>query len=209
MRHPVPRHAHRPAVSSLDVQVLQTAAALENLAVACYESVARLRAVQDGSPLLREFVARTRAQHAAHAQAFNAAAVRAGGRAQHAPDHRYATTVKQALDSLASADGGGGGAASAVSLLESLEDTKVQSYARFASLTSPALRPLLVSVASVEAEHRAFLLAAVLLLNAGAGELLRLPTDAAGLPSAIGSGCFSKPFYPTVAASAVDEGAVR
>lgn len=199
-------HNHKRVVSSLDVQVLQTAASLENLAVASYESVARLRAVKDGSPMLLAFATKTRAQHAAHAKAFNAAAVRAGGKAQRAPDHRYAATVTQALASLTRADAG---AVSAVSLLESLEDVKAQSYARFASLTSPALRPLLVSVASVEAEHRAFLLAALLLLNSGAGDLLRVPTDTGGLPSAIGSGCFPRPFYPTTGASAVDEGAVR
>ncbi len=205
-------HTHKRVVSSLDVQVLQTAASLENLAVASYESVARLRTVKDGSPMLLAFVTKTRAQHAAHAEAFNAAAVRAGGKAQHALDHRYAAPVTQALASLARSGAGAGagaGVVSAVSLLESLEDVKAQSYARFASLTSPVLAPLLVSVASVEAEHRAFLLAALLLLNAGAGDLLRVPTVAGELPAAVGSGCFPRAFYPTAGASAVDEGAVR
>lgn len=187
---------------SLDVQVLQTAASLENLVAGCYGSAVRLAAVKDGNPALRAFVTRTRTQHAAHAMAFNAAAARAGGTAQHAPDRRYAGPVRRALASLA-------GAESLVSLLESLEDVNAQSYTRYASLASPSLRTLFVSVAAVEAGHRSFLLAVLRLLNLGATDLISIPAIADRLPGAIGSGCFPRAFYSTKLASAIDEGSVR
>lgn len=192
--------------ASLDVQVLQTSASLENLAVASYRSAERLRAIRDGSPVLASFMSRTRAHHAAHAAVFNAAVVRAGGRPQHAPDPRYIGAVRHALAKLTGAPSVDG-VASVVSLLESLEDLKAQSYVRYASLTSQKLRPLLVSAAAVEAQHRSFLLAVLQLLSAGAE--VAIPAVAGELPDVIGSACFPRVFYPTAGASAVDEGVVR
>ncbi len=190
-------------MKSLDVQILQTAASLENLAVSSHESAARSPFVAHGNPALRAFITRSRDQHAAHAKAFNAAAVRAGGAAQHAADPRYAHPVSLALASLT-------GTVSIVSLLESLEDVKAQTYTRYASLTSSNnLRSLYVSVAAVEAQHRAFLLATLQLLNIGAEELISAPDRAGRLPGAIGTGSFPHAFYPTAQASAIDEGSVR
>ncbi len=195
-------HAPRRAPISLAVQVLQTAASLENLAVASYASAARVPAVREGNPALAEFLRRTRAQHAAHATAFNAAVARAGGRAQHAPDPRYAVPVTRALAGLTNA-------ASVVSLLESLEDVNAQSYTRYASLTAPKLRMMFVSVATVEAAHRSFLLTALKLLTVGDASLLAAPAAAPGLPDAAGAAGFPRAFYPTAQASAINEGAVR
>ncbi len=188
--------------ASLDVQVLQTAASLENLAVSCYAATARLAAVRNGDPLLASFLARTRAQHAAHADAFNGAAARAGGKPQHAPDPRYAAPVRQALASLT-------GVASIVSLLEALEDAKAQTYTRYASLSSPGLRSMFVSVAAVEAGHRSFLLAALKLLSVGAGGLIGGSDRLAELPGVVGASSCPHAFYPTIESSAVDEGVVR
>lgn len=191
------------AAGSLDVQVLQTAASLENLTVASYEAAGRRRLGQHGYPGLAAFIARSVRQHAAHAAAFNAAAADAGGSAQHAADPRYATTLHWDLALLT-------GAEPLVSLLESLEDLNAQSYTRYATLAnSPALRRLFVSVATDEAQHRSFLLAAQLLLSTGPASSLRGHTAAAELPAAIGSRCAPLAFYPTAAASAIDEGAVR
>jgi hypothetical protein len=191
-----------PAVSSLDVQVLQTAASLENLAVASYGIAARLAAVH-GNPALAAFVRRTRAQHAEHADAFNAAVRRASGRPQHAADPRYAVAVGRAL-------AGQHDAAAAVSVLAALEDTKAQSYTRYTSLTSvPALRKLFVSTAAVEAQHRAYLLAALQLLDQGPAELLARPALVSELPPTIGASCCPRAYYQTAGASAIDEGTVR
>ncbi|HWF80293.1 MAG TPA: ferritin-like domain-containing protein [Streptosporangiaceae bacterium] len=193
---------------SLDVQVLQTSASLENLAVACYASAARLPTIRDGDRALATFIARTRAHHAAHAAAYNAAAVREGGRPQRAPDPRYAGAVRHALERLTGAPSVTS-LASIVSLLEALEDLKAQSYVRYASLTSPKLRSLLVSVAAVEAQHRSFLLATLQLLSVGAEGLIEIPTDPGELSGVIGVECFPRAFYSTAGASAVDEGVVR
>lgn len=201
------RHQRKPPparqlTSSLDVKVLQTAASLENLAVASYDTVARLFASATAPAALGTFAARSKAEHMAHAAAFNAAAVRAGGAAQHAADPRYAASVHGDAEHLRDA-------AQAVSLLESLEDVNAQSYTRYASLASSrVVRALLVSVAVDEAAHRAFLLAAQQLLTAGPTELLAFPTRPAELPAAVGSECFPAAFYPTGDASAVDEGAL-
>ena len=187
---------------SLDVQVLQTAAALENLAVAAYADAARLPVMRDGDPALAAFANRTRTQHQAHARAFNAAAVRAGGKAQHAPDPRYAVPVARALHGLADP-------ASAVNVLESVEGINAQSFTRYASLAGPQLRSMFVSVATVEAAHGAWLLAMLKLLQTGEVRLTGQPMAAARLPDTLGPACFPLAFYPTADASAIDEGAVR
>lgn len=193
-------HAPKHAPDSLAVQLLQTSASLENLAVAAYASAARLAPVREGNPALAAFVAATRRQHAAHARAFNAALARVGARAQHAPDPRYRTPVARALRNLTDA-------ASAVSVLESLEDINAQSFTRYASLAAPALRSMFVSVGCVEAAHRAFLLAALKLLETG--EVKDLAATPGELPGALGAACFPQAFYLTAQASAIDEGVVR
>jgi hypothetical protein len=195
------RKSGHPVVP-LDVQVLQTAASLENLAVASYGAAARLEVIERGNPALAEFITRTRDQHASHANAFNAAVARAGGKPQHAPDPRYATVVGRAL-------AGQNDAAYVVSLLGSLEDLKAQSYTRYATLASPKLRSLMVSVACVEAAHRSFLLAVLKLLTAGATELIKIPAVPGELPGSLGSECFAGAFYRTADASAIDQGEVR
>jgi Ferritin-like domain len=201
-RHKAPGRAG-PAPTSLDVQVLQTAASLENLAVAAYHAAGLLELGRHGYPILGSFVARSQRQHSAHAAAFNAAAARAHGAAQHAADPRYAATVHADMLHMTEAE-------PVVSLLESLEDVNAQSYTRYASLAiSPALRQLFVSVAVAEAEHRSFLLVAQLLLDAGPADLLRVPTVPGELPAAIGTKCVPPAFYPTAAASAIDQGTVQ
>jgi hypothetical protein len=192
--------------SSLDVQVLQTSASLENLAVAAYAAAARLPAIRASDPALLAFIARTRIQHAAHAAAFNTAAVRAGGGPQHKADPRYSVAVSRAL-------AGPNDAASVVSLLESLEDLKAQSYTSYAGLAGPRLRGLFVSVAGVEAAHRSILVALAKLLGAGMTDLIAdgpaSGSSLSGWPGAIGAGSLPDAFYPTAQASAIDEGAVR
>jgi hypothetical protein len=189
-------------MNQLDTELLQTAASLENLAVRSYALAGRLAAVSESSPVLLSFARQTMAQHAGHAKLFNARAVKAGGRPQPAPDPRYAAAVRDALTGQANAAG-------VLSLLESLEDTKAQTYTRYASLCGADLRSLFVSVAAVEAQHRAFLLAALRLFESGELALAGHPAELGRLPGAVGAGCLPVAFYPTAGASAVDEGAVR
>jgi Ferritin-like domain len=201
-RSPGTSRHHKHSVPSLNIQVLQTAASLENLAVLAYGSAARLAVIRDGDPALAAFASRTRTQHAAHAKAFNAAVVRAGGSAQPDADPRYAVPVSRALRDLADA-------ASAVTVLESLESINAQSFTRYASLAGPELRSMFVSVATVEAAHGAYLLAMLKLLQTGEAGLTGFPRAAADLPGTLGAACFPLAFYSTAQASAIDEGAVR
>jgi hypothetical protein len=191
------------AASSDDVMALQTAASIENLAVSVYTTAAGLPFIKDGNKTVAAFIAKTTTQHQAHAQAFNAAATQAGGKAQNAPDPKYAAVVKQMLPSIK-------GPGDVVSLAITLEDVAAQTYTSYTSKVSDAtLRKLFASVAPVEAQHRATLLAVQALLAGNDASLIAIPTDLSKLPAAAGSVGFPDAFYPTKNASPISEGAVQ
>ena len=184
----------------LDVQVLQTAASLENLAVASYTTAAKLPFVVGGSGQLRALIARNAAHHTAHAQAFNLSAHKAGGAEQHAADARYAANVRKILATT-------GDPTSLVGLFTELEDIIAQTCTRYAILaTGGGVRSQFASVASVEAQHGAELLIVRTLLDAGRAE----PAGtAAALPAAVGTAGIPLAVYLTADASAINEGVVR
>ena len=191
------------AASSDDIQALQTAASIENLAVSVYTTAAGLPFIKDGNKTVAAFITKTTAQHQAHAQAFNAAATQAGGKAQTAPDPKYAAVVKQKLPSIKTP-------ADVVALAITLEDVAAQTYTKNVSqVTDAQLRKLFASVAPVEAQHRSVLLAVQALLASGDASLIAIPTDVAKLPAAAGSVGFPDAFYPTTMASPISEGAVQ
>ena len=68
------------ADKTMDVQMLQTAASIENLAVATYDTALTLDFIGGGSAngVVKAFVEKTKEQHQQHAEAFNAAATRLG-----------------------------------------------------------------------------------------------------------------------------------
>ena len=72
------------ASSSSDVQILQTAASIENLAVSTYKTALTLPYIGGSSanPVVTKFSQVTMGQHAQHADAFNAAVKSLGGKAQ-------------------------------------------------------------------------------------------------------------------------------
>ena len=191
------------ATSSNDVMALQTAASIENLAISVYRTAAGLSFIKDGNKTVAAFIAKTTTQHEAHAKAFNAAATQAGGKAQNAPDAKYAAVVKKALPSIKTP-------ADVVALAITLEDVAAQTYTKnVGQVSSAELRRLFASVAPVEAQHRATLLAVQALLAGHLGSLVAIPTDAAKLPAAAGSVGFPAAFYPTKSASPITEGAVK
>jgi hypothetical protein len=195
--------ARAAAATSNDIMTLQTAASIENLAVSVYNTAAGLPFIKDGNKTVAAFIAKTSAQHVAHAQAFNAAATQAGGKAQTAPDPKYAAIVKAALPTIKTP-------ADVVKLAITLEDVAAQTYtANVSHVSDPQLRKLFASVAPVEAQHKAVLLAVQALLAGGHPELIALPTDPAKLPAAAGSVGFPDAFYPTKLASPASEGAVQ
>jgi rubrerythrin len=195
--------AGQASAAGNDVMALQTAASIENLAVAVYTTAAGLPFIKNGNTTVAAFIAKTTMQHKAHAEAFNAASTQAGGKAQTAADPKYAAVVKSALPTIK-------GPADVVKLAITLEDVAAQTYTKNVSdVTDPALRKLFGSVAPVEAQHRAVLLAVQALLAGGGASLIAIPTQPAKLPAAAGSVGFPASFYPTTSASPVSEGAVK
>jgi rubrerythrin len=185
------------------VQALQTAASIENLAITVYQTATTLPFIKNGNPTVAAFITKTTTQHQAHAHAFNAAITPTGGTTQTHPDPKYATIVQQTLPTITTP-------ADVIKLAITLEDVAAQTYTNNVShVTSPALRTLFGSVAPVEAQHRAVLLAVQALLAGNATNLITIPTQPAMLPAAAGSIGFPDSFYPTSAASPVTEGAIQ
>jgi hypothetical protein len=188
-----------------DVAALQTAAGLENLAVQTYKTALTLPFIGGSSanPVVKAFAEKTMGQHNEHATAFNAAVQRLGGKPQLAPDPKYAQVVQQTIPKIK-------GAADVVGLAITLEDVAAQTYVKNVGLVSTAeLRQLFASVAGVESQHKAILLAVQALIKGGAPELIALPPDLTKLPDAAGSVGFPDTFYPTTMAAPVEEGAVK
>lgn len=195
--------ARGAAASADDISALQTAASIENLAVSVYETAAGLSFIKSGNATVSAFITKTTAQHKAHGQAFNSAVTQAGGKVQNAPNPKYAAIVKEALPSIKSP-------ADVVKLAITLEDVAAQTYTAYVSkVTDPQLRKLFASVAPVEAQHRAVLLAVQALLAAGDASLITIPTNVAKLPASAGSVGFPDAFYPVKNASPTSEGAVQ
>ncbi len=191
--------------ATTDVAALQTAASIENLAVSTYQTALTLPFIGGSSanPVIRAFAQKTMTQHTEHAQAFNAAAVKLGGKAQTGTDPKYAPVVAAAVPKIK-------GPGDVVSLAITLETVAAETYVKDTSLvTTPDLRQLFTSVAGVEAQHQAVLLAVQALLNANDAAMIALPPPVAQLPKAAGSVGFPNAFYPTSMASPAAEGAVQ
>ena len=187
----------------LDVQVLQSAASLENLIVAAYTSAAAMPFVATGSDGLRALIARNLAHHTAHAKSFNRAVAKAGGAQQHKADPRYAAPVAEALARTKDP-------ATLVGRLDQLEDIIAQTCARYAGLAGGGeLRTLFVNVASVEAQHSAELLIVRALFDGGYTDPGGAAADLRAVPAAVGIAGIPQAVYPTADASAINEGTVR
>jgi hypothetical protein len=193
------------AQASSDVQLLQTAASLENLAVATYDTALTLDFIGGASaiPTVRTFVMTTKDQHTAHAQAFNAAVKQLEGKEQTAPDPVLLDVVNQAKPTLT-------GPGPVIDLAITLEDTAAQTYvANTGALTNADARKVTASIMGVEAQHVSVLLAVKALVEANLTDQVKLPPDAARLPAAAGSVGFPNAFYKTDKSRPADEGAVK
>jgi hypothetical protein len=193
------------ADKTMDVQMLQTAASIENLAVATYDTALTLDFIGGASAngVVKTFVEKTKEQHQQHAEAFNAAVTRLGGKAQDQPDPVLLGVVNNAKPSLT-------GPAQVVDLALELEDGAAQTYvANTGTYANKNARTVTASIMGVEAQHVAILNAVKALLAGGAADLITLPPDAAKLPAAAGSVGFPDAFYPTTDARPANEGAVQ
>ncbi|HEY3832554.1 MAG TPA: ferritin-like domain-containing protein [Acidimicrobiia bacterium] len=193
------------ADQSTDVQMLQTAASLENLAVATYGTALGLDFIggSKANPVVKAFVMKTRAQHKDHADAFNAAAASAGGKKQMNPDPVLLGVVNSAKPTLTTP-------AAVVGLAIQLEMGAAETYvASTGAASDVSARQVFASVMGVEAQHVAILMAVQALLAGGAPQLIALPPDLAKLPAAAGNIGFPDSFYKTDMARPASEGAVK
>jgi hypothetical protein len=200
------------AASSQDIQILQTAASIENLAVATYKTALTLPYIGSSSAnaVVNKFARVTMNQHAQHADAFNAAARALGGKSQTKPDPAFVPVVNKAVASLSGASAAQG-TLGVVGLALELENIAAETYVKDTVLVkSSSNKGLFASIMGVEAQHVAVLLAVQALLKAGAPQLISLaPGTAASLPAAAGSVGFPNAFYKTNSAAPASQGAVK
>ena len=191
------------ADQSTDVQMLQTAASIENLAVATYGTALTLPFVPQLPKAVQTFVTTTKAQHMDHAQAFNAAITQLGGKAQNEPDPVLLGVVNKAKPTLT-------GPAPLIDLALQLEQGAAETYVADVGAFSDAnARKVTASIMGVEAQHVAVLNAVKALVTAGHPEYITLPPPLEKLPAAAGSVGFPDAFYKTDQARPATEGAVK
>ena len=187
------------AASSTDVQILQTAASIENLAVATYKTALTLPYIggSAANPVITKFAQVTMGQHVQHGDAFNAAARSLGGKTQSKPDPAFVPVVNKAVASLNGVSASQG-ALGVVGLAMELENIAAETYSKDTVLATKAKnKALFASVMGIEAQHVSVLLAVQALLMAGAPQLISLaPGTAAALPAAAGSVGFPQRLLP-------------
>jgi hypothetical protein len=200
------------AAKSSDVQILQTAASLENLAVSTYKTALTLPYIGGSAadPVVTQFAQVTMGQHAQHAGAFNAAVKHLKGKVQHKPDPAFVPVVNKAVASLNGASAAQG-ALGVVALALELENVAAETYVKDTTVAkSKSNKALFASIMGIEAQHVSVLLAVQALLKAGAPQDISLsPGTAAMLPSAAGSVGFPNAFYKTNMAAPAKQGAVK
>lgn len=169
------------ADEALDIQILQTAASLELLAVATYNTALTLPFIKNGNKTVVAFAETTSKQHDEHGAAFNAQAKALGGQERTEPNEKFAKVVEDAKPTLKAP-------LDVVKLAAALEevasDTYLTNISQFGDTKSISL---MGSVLGVEVQHLATLKAVQALLEGGAPELIAVPTDLAALPAAAGS----------------------
>ncbi|MHB8220154.1 MAG: ferritin-like domain-containing protein [Acidimicrobiales bacterium] len=200
------------ASASPDIQMLQTAASIEVLAVSTYTTALTLPYIggATANPVVTKFCQVTRSQHTQHEKAFNAAITGLGGKTQTNPDPVFVPVVQKAVAGLAGASAAQG-ALGVVALALELENVAAETYVNDTiKASSSQNKALFASIMGVEAQHAAILLAVQALLKAGAPQLISLaPTTVAKLPAAAGSVAFPNAFYPTSQAAPANQGAVK
>ncbi len=196
------------ASTSMDIQILQTAASIEVLAVATYSVALTLPFIggPSANPVISGFAKTTMAQHSQHLAAFNAAVTQLGAKAQNSPDPVLLSVVNKAKAGLTTP-------LDVVNLALELEQGAAETYVKDVALLSGSNKSAIATTASimgVEAQHASILRAVQALLQAGAPQLIQLsPTLVTSLPAVAGSVGFPNSFFPTTAARPVNEGALQ
>jgi len=198
--------ARAAADPAFDVQLLQTAASIENVLVSTYETLLALPLLSgpNANPVLKVVFTIARSQHADHATACNDIATKLGGRRQDSPNPGLAQVVTRARP--ASSDLGG-----AIDLALQLESASAQTYQNEASLLGDLnARRLAASIMGVESDHVGLLLVAKALVAARTPELLVFdPSTGSRLAPEIATAGFPDSFSKGDQARPAGEGAVR
>jgi rubrerythrin len=205
---PVLRLRGTPAFAdrALDVQMLQTSASVENLAVELYEAALELPVIggERAEPLVRDLFTRTRDQHADHAKACNAALTKLGARSQGNADAALRDLVARARS----------GATDVSRTLEAAIAVETAAAATYqsnaAALLDTDARRVTAAIGGVEAQHVAALALFAAILREGSPELLRLsPATVEDLPADLATAGLPGSFTATDRARPPAEGAVR
>jgi uncharacterized protein YbjQ (UPF0145 family) len=201
------------AGSSKDIQILQTARSIENLAISTYKTALTLPYIGGSSanPVITKFCQVTMGQHVQHDDAFTAAIKSLHGQQQNAADPAFVPVVKNAVAGLSGATASEG-ALGVVGLALELENIAAETYVKDTTLVSSTTnRALFASIMGIEAQHAAVLLAVQALLKADAPQLISLsePATVEALPAAAGSVGFPNAFYKTNSAAPPKQGAVK
>ncbi|MHB8293926.1 MAG: ferritin-like domain-containing protein [Acidimicrobiales bacterium] len=203
----VPAHS----AAARDIETLQTAAAIENLAVLMYGQLRALASLSGpGSvPFVLEVIDRTRADHVEHAVSYNATITTLHGRQQQGVDPVLDTSL------ISPGLAGATTAVQALTLASKLENISAQTYvANLSRLTDTQARKVTASVAGVEAQHLSVLAMLLDLLNVGLppGELSTsssVPSSAASaLPASVVAAALTTAFLPLAKARDPAEGVV-
>jgi ferritin-like protein len=193
------------ASSDTDIQMLQTAASIEVLAVATYQTALTLPFIGGASAngVVKAFAQMTMSQHTQHQQAFNAAITQLGGKQQTNPDPVLLKVVDAAKPGLT-------GPGPVVALALELEQGAAETYvANVGALSNANAKAVTASIMGVEAQHAAILRAVQALLEGNAPQLIALPpSPLSSLPAAAGSVGFPAAFFPTNDARPATEGAL-
>ncbi len=195
----------RPAFAdqTADVQMLQTAASIENLAISVYTAALSLPFTGSLPELMKTFVTTTRSQHMDHVGAFNAAVKTLGGKEQTQVDPVLQQTVNQAKPNLTNLG-------ALVALATQLETGAAETYVAYTSAyTDKNARATTASIMGVEAQHVAFLNIVHSLIQTNSLSLLTLPPNLSSFPANGASVAFPDSFFKTNNARPANEGAVQ
>lgn len=190
------------AQAAVDIQILNTASSLENLAVVTYDAALGLDFIR-ANEAITTFATETRQQHSEHSRAFNAQAVALGGKEQTETNAKFQAVVDETLPTLTDP-------LRVAEFAAVLEEVATSTYVANMSLfEDKESKAIMASVMGVEAQHLAVLRAVIELLSNDRADLVRIPTDVAALPEQAGSVAFPAAFQSVVKAIAPEEGAVR
>lgn len=190
------------ADTPLDIEILQTASALEAVLVSSYQAALALDFVKSSEGSLLLFLQTTLNQHAEHGNAFRAQTKALGGPEQAAPHPGVQEIVAAALPAMTDE-------LKVVQLAEQMETIATHTYLdAVAQLDDGVSRQLVAAIMGVESQHAGALRAFAALLAADVPELIAIPVNPAALPSAFGSVATVDAVEPTTKAVEAGSGAV-